>query len=109
LNQNLNLVAPWENVAAGQHGERHAVAGGPHKHCHCSFETLQLSSLHLDPQLASMVSDTQRLVARITAAEAARDATAQQLAALKGQLAAEHAAHAELQANNVVQVTADAL
>ena len=50
-----------------------------------------------------MVGDTQRLVARITAAEAARDATAAQLAALKGQLAAEHAARAELQ-NNALQV-----
>lgn len=51
-----------------------------------------------------MAGDTQRLVARITAAEAARDATAQQLAALQGQLAAEHAARALLQQGGMLQV-----
>lgn len=51
-----------------------------------------------------MVGDTQRLVERITAAEAARDAIAQQLTALQGQLAAQHAARAALQASPLLQV-----
>jgi hypothetical protein len=55
-------------------------------------------------QLAAMVGDTERLVARIAVAEAARDASARQLAALKGQLAAEHAARAQLQADAALQV-----
>jgi hypothetical protein len=55
-------------------------------------------------QLATTVGDTERLVARIAVAEAARDATARQLAALQGQLAAEHAARAQLQANAALQV-----
>ncbi len=46
-----------------------------------------------------MMGETQRLVARITQAEADRNETAGQLAALQAQLAAEQAAKAELQAS----------
>lgn len=45
-----------------------------------------------------MMGDTQRLVARVAAAEAARSETAGELAALRSQLAAEQAAKSDLQA-----------